>query len=87
MDNHSDAADVLNALGNPARVGIVRALLHGELCVRELQQQLGLPQSTVSQHLRVLRDRGIIRERQEGTRHCYRLVDERVRRVISCLGT
>ena len=86
MDNHANAAEVLKTLGNPTRIDIVKALLHGEVCVSELQHRLGIPQSTVSQHLRLLRDRGIVRERQDGTRRCYRLVSEQVRRVMASVG-
>ncbi len=86
MDDDAAVADILKALGHPTRLRIVRMLSEGEQCVREMQHELGIPQSTVSQHLRLLRDRGIIRERRERSRHCYRIIDQRVQRVIRCLG-
>lgn len=49
-----------------------------ERCVCEIIPALGMEQSSVSKHLKVLRDQGIVEARKEGTRIFYRLTDERV---------
>ena len=60
------------ALGHPARVAILRLLKEREVCIcGEIVQQLPLAQSTVSQHLKVLKDAGWIVAREDGTRVCY----------------
>ena len=62
----------LRALGHPARLAIVRALAEREKCVcGEIVKHLPLAQSTVSQHLKVLKDAGLITGSIEGPRSCY----------------
>ena len=76
-------SEMLKALAHPARLKIVSGLLKDECNVGEIQKRLGLPQSTISQHLRILKNAGIIRGRREGTRTCYRVIDTRARRIVS----
>ena len=78
-------SEVLKALAHPARLQIVAGLLKDECNVSQIQRTLGLPQSTISQHLRVLKNGGIIRGRREGTRMCYRVVNKRVREIIKVM--
>lgn len=60
------------ALGHPARVRIVRLLLSVETCVcGDIVEKLPLAQSTVSQHLKVLKDAGIVEGVINGPRTCY----------------
>lgn len=64
----------IKALGHPARLAIVRALLRAgsaRCCCGDIVRGLPLAQSTVSQHLKVLRDAGIIRGQIDGPRSCY----------------
>ena len=70
--NHERLALQLRALGHPARLAIVRALAEREKCVcGEIVKHLPLAQSTVSQHLKVLKDAGLITGTIEGPRSCY----------------
>jgi len=63
------------ALAEPARVAIVNRLAsQGECCVCNLVDVLGLAQPTVSHHLRVLREAGLIEQERRGTWMYYRLV-------------
>jgi DNA-binding transcriptional ArsR family regulator len=63
-----DLATVLRTLGDPARLEIVRLLGGGgELTCSALQQRLGIPVSTGSYHLKLLREAGVTRTRAEGT--------------------
>lgn len=80
-------SEMLKALGHPVRLRILAGLLQDECNVAGIQQSLGIPQSTISQHLRILKDRGILRARQEGRRRCYRVADRRVRRILEILAT
>ena len=72
------AAAVFRALGNPARVRIVAELARRQACVADLVDVLPLAQSTVSQHLKVLKEAGIVRGTIEGPNACYCLEPEAV---------
>ena len=83
--NYEKVSGVLKALGHPARLKIVAGLLKDECNVAQIQKALGLPQSTISQHLRVLKEVGIIKGRKEGTRTCYRVIDPLVRKLVEMI--
>jgi len=69
-------ARLAKALGHPARVAIVRLLLRRDACIcGEIVEELPLAQSTVSQHLKQLKQAGLIRGDVDGPRVCY-CVDE-----------
>ena len=64
---------VMKALSDPNRVRVLK-LLHGkELCVCEIQTLLGLAQSTVSKHMKILEDAGLVTRLREGSWIIYRL--------------
>jgi ArsR family transcriptional regulator len=74
------AVTVLRALGNPARYRIVQMLAARKACVcGELVGDLPLAQSTVSEHLKVLKDAGIVQGTIEGPNTCYCLDPEAIR--------
>lgn len=64
---------VMKALSDPSRVKVVRMLERREMCACEIVDLLGLAQPTVSRHLRVLQDAGLILGRKEGVWIYYRL--------------
>ncbi len=71
-------AEMAKALGHPARVAILRTLA-GRACIcGEIVEELPLAQSTVSQHLKVLRDAGWIVGVIDGPRTCYSLAPETI---------
>jgi len=84
--NSEEASEILKALAHPTRLAITTGLLENECNVTEIQRKLGLPQSTISQHLRVLRNSGIIRARREGTRRCYKVIDSRAREIVQIMA-
>jgi len=57
---------VMKALSDPSRVKIVKALQHRSLCVCELREALGLAQSTVSKHLKVLEEAELVSFEKDG---------------------
>ena len=57
---------VMKALSDPNRVKILKLLQHGSLCVCEMQSALGIAQPTVSNHLKVLEDAGLVSYRKNG---------------------
>jgi len=64
---------VMKALSDPNRVRMIKILGVKELCVCELQDLVGLAQSTVSKHLKVLEEAGLVDYRKEGSWFIYRL--------------
>lgn len=70
--DHVRLADALKALGHPARLSIVRILLDADACITgSLVDELGLAQATVSQHLKVLKEAGLIQGTIDGRTVCY----------------
>ena len=68
---HAD--DGLNALGDRTRLAIVTRLAEGPCAVGELADELPVSRPAVSQHLKVLREAGLVTEQVDGTRRIYRL--------------
>ena len=64
---------VMDALGDPTRRAIVERLRDGPLAVGELARGLPISRPAVSQHLRVLREAGLVSDRRAGTRRLYRV--------------
>lgn len=87
-----DAADeelaaLAKALGHPARIKILRILTRRSTCVcGDLVDALPLAQSTVSQHLKVLKEAGLIRGEIDGPRVCYCLEQDALRRLRILVG-
>ena len=77
--------EVFKALGHPARVTIVQALASEERCVCDLVEKVGLGWSTVSRHLSVLREAGVVADEKRGLQVFYRLTLPCVGRFIACL--
>lgn len=71
-------AETFRALGDPTRVRMLDALSHGELCVCDLAQLIGLSQSATSHQLRLLRQLRIVRSRRAGRMVFYALDDRHV---------
>jgi DNA-binding transcriptional ArsR family regulator len=63
----------MDALGDPTRRAIFEQLRRGPRAVGEIAAELPVSRPAVSQHLRVLKDAGLVTERREGTRRLYRL--------------
>jgi DNA-binding transcriptional ArsR family regulator len=70
---NTNGADGLGLLGDPTRRAIFELLARHPCTVGELAQELPITRSAVSQHLRVLKDGGLVVSRAEGTRRIYRL--------------
>ena len=74
-------ADAMRALGHPVRLAILRILAekaHNQCCCTDVTECLPLAQSTVSQHIKVLLDAGLVERSPKGTRNCYSLNAERL---------
>jgi ArsR family transcriptional regulator len=80
-------ARMLKALGNPVRFQIVEFLAENQMCItNDIVRNTPLAQSTVSQHLKVLREAGLIQGEIEGPATCYCLNPEGVRWLKEQIG-
>ena len=80
-------AALAKALGHPARVRIMRLLLSHDACYcGQLVDELGLAQATVSQHLKMLKDAGLIVGEIEGLRTCYCASRDRLAELHDLVG-
>jgi ArsR family transcriptional regulator len=71
-------ASICKTLADAKRLMILHELRDGEMSVGQLASNLGLPQSNVSQHLAILRERGIVTTRREGTTIYYKLANPKI---------
>jgi ArsR family transcriptional regulator len=77
-----ELAQLSKALGHPARIQIVRLLARRESCIcGEIADEFPLAQSTISQHLKILKEAGVIRGEVDGPRTCYCLDPRALRRL------
>jgi ArsR family transcriptional regulator len=82
-----ELATLAKALGHPARVQILRILVRRNACIcGDIVDELPLAQSTVSQHLKVLKDAGLIRGDVDGPRVCYCVESRALRRLKALVG-
>jgi len=77
---------LLKALADPVRLKVIEALAGGERCVCELTGELGLAQSKLSFHLKVLKEAGLLESRQQGRWIYYRLRAEAIQAMQDWLA-
>lgn len=78
-------AQVFKLLAHPARLEILETLRDGEQCVCHIEYVLGYRQAYLSQQLAVLREAGILQDRQEGWNHYYRVTRPEIFTVIDAM--
>ena len=78
-------ADFCAGLSDPTRIIILYALNERSLNVTELTNELSLPQPTISRHLKVLRERGLVFTERQGTAITYHLADQRIIQAMDLL--
>ncbi|HEX7868658.1 MAG TPA: metalloregulator ArsR/SmtB family transcription factor [Chryseobacterium sp.] len=75
-------ASLFKVLGHPARIAILQHIINQKACIcNDLVEELGLAQATISQHLKELKNIGIIKGSIEGKSVCY-CIDEKVRKTV-----
>lgn len=83
LEEAGQLAGLFRLLGDVTRVRLLYALLEaGELCVCDLAAATGVPETSVSHALRLLRTAGIVRNRRDGRMIYYRLADAHVRMLL-----
>ncbi|MCK4629332.1 MAG: helix-turn-helix transcriptional regulator [Sedimentisphaerales bacterium] len=78
-------AEVLKAIAHPARLQIVALLENREMCVNDIVAALGAKHAITSQQLNMMKDRGILACRREGTKSYYRIQNLNVIKLLHCI--
>jgi DNA-binding transcriptional ArsR family regulator len=78
-------AEVCKTLASPKRLEIINCLKDGEKTVSELVDMLGVPKANVSQHLAVMRHKGVLKARRDGVNIYYSLVNQKVVRACALM--
>jgi ArsR family transcriptional regulator len=85
-DEHIEQASrAMKAMAHPLRLKILCILGDQEVNVQDIVDRVGTSQSNISQHLAILRDKGVLRTRKDANRVFYRVSDTRTLRLISLM--
>lgn len=79
------AARALKAMAHPLRLKILCVLGGEEVCVQEIVDAVGTSQSNISQHLAILRDKGVLLTRRDANRVFYRVGDVRTMQLVGMM--
>jgi len=85
QEHVEQAARALKAMAHPLRLKILCVLAGGELSVQDIVEAVGTSQSNISQHLGILRDKGVLLARKDANRVLYRVGDERTLQLIGMM--
>lgn len=79
------AARALKAISHPLRLKILCVIGDQEVCVQDIVEAVGTSQSNISQHLAILRDKGVLQTRKDANRVFYRVADQRTLQLIGLM--
>src|SRR5512135_2006827 len=88
IDNEEDiqhAALAMKSIAHPLRLKILCVLADGELSVQDIVENVGTSQSNISQHLAILRDKGVLYTRKDANRVFYRIGDPRTVKLVGMM--
>jgi len=78
-------AEVLKAVAHPVRLQIIEVLEHGERCVGDIVELLGIPQAVASQQLGLMKDKDVLQCRRDGTRAFYSIKNLNAITLLHCV--
>lgn len=83
----NNLSEIFKALSHPIRLQIVMGLMTKDNCnVNTMVEKLGVAQSSISQHLSILKNAGIVEGYRKGNQICYKLENKKVKRIINAIG-
>ncbi len=80
-----EAAQAIKAIAHPLRLKILCVLGDQEISVKDIVEQVGTSQSNISQHLAILRDKGVLATRKDANRVYYRIGDLRTLKLVGMM--
>lgn len=84
-DDIKEASEALKAMAHPLRLKILCLLGNEELMVQDIVEAVGTSQSNISQHLAVMRERGLLASRKDANKVFYRIDDPRILKMIAMM--
>jgi DNA-binding transcriptional ArsR family regulator len=88
IENEADiaqAAQAMKAIAHPLRLKVLCVLADGELSVQDIVERVGTTQSNISQHLSIMRDKGVLYTRKDANRVYYRIDDPRIIKLVAMM--
>lgn len=85
MEALAEAAECLRTLAHPVRLRMVQLLLQGDHTVGELAEACDLPSHMASEHLGLMRDRGLLQSERQGRYMYYRIAEEGLASIMQCI--
>jgi ArsR family transcriptional regulator len=85
MQHADKAARILSSVAHPLRLLIICMLLERERFVGEILERLGTTKGNISQHLRLLENKGLISKRREGNHTFYSIKDPKIGQLLTCV--
>lgn len=82
---YKNRAEIMKALAHPTRLFIIDFLADGEKCVCEIVEQVGVDISTISKHLLVMKNAGLVEDEKRGLNVYYKLICHCVSNLFTCL--
>jgi len=83
---YGERAGILKALAHPTRLIMIETMREsGEICVQDLVEMVGGDQSTISKHLALLKQAGLVDDRKDGQRSFYRMTRESIAGLLDCV--
>ncbi|MFO7929253.1 MAG: metalloregulator ArsR/SmtB family transcription factor [Candidatus Humimicrobiaceae bacterium] len=79
-------ADICKTISNPRRQAIINALRDGEVKVNDLVKKTGIPQANLSQHLSLLRSKGVVNTKKEGNSVYYSISNPKIIKAYDLIG-
>lgn len=80
------AAECLRTIAHPCRLRMIEILLKEERPVGELAKACNIPSNMASEHLRILKDRGLLKSRRQGRKIFYTVAEPMLEMIINCVG-
>lgn len=81
-DKVIDLSELFKIFGDSTRVKIINVLLHNELCVNDISENINVSQSAVSHQLRILKQSKLVKYRKDGQTTYYSLADDHVEKIF-----
>jgi len=85
IDKYKKRSELVKALAHPTRLFIIDFLADGEKCVCEIVEQVGVDISTISKHLSVMKNAGLVADEKRGLNVFYRIVCPCISELFICL--
>ncbi len=83
--NYTESAKILKAIAHPVRLQLLDIIRDSQPCVKMMEEELGLAQPNVSQHLSLLRNIGVVESSRDGHSVCYAIKNQMVNHILDVL--